>query len=286
MRVEPLERLQRPAGVAEVGVVVVLDDQRAAPGRPLQQPQPPRQAQRGAGRELVGGRDVHQPGRQRVVGGRQGGHVQAILVHRHRADGHAVRLQRQRRAGVARVFERRLVAGVQEEPDQQVGALLRAVDHHHLLGRAAHPARLAQVGRDGLAERPVAGRVAVRGQLLGALADLARGQPAPDLARERVPVRAARAEVERQRRRTARRRGRPRPRPGGGRRPCGRPRPRARARRPAHSSRSAPSPPRARTRHAGAAGAAPPAPRPGSAARRTSRRPAALRAYPSATSWS
>jgi hypothetical protein len=59
-RVEPLQRGQRPARVAILAVVIVLEDPDARALGPLQQRESPNQAHGDAERILVGGRDVRE----------------------------------------------------------------------------------------------------------------------------------------------------------------------------------------------------------------------------------
>ena len=76
--VESLQRLERPAGVAELAVVVVLDDRRVVCRRPAQQGQAACVGQHDAERELVRRRHVHQARR-----GWDGVDDQPVLVDRH-----------------------------------------------------------------------------------------------------------------------------------------------------------------------------------------------------------
>jgi hypothetical protein len=76
--IEPVQRFQRLVGVAELAIVVVLDDGGVVSSSPGQQGHASPQGHRYPGWELVGGRDVDQPG---VV--RQGVDDQALDVDRH-----------------------------------------------------------------------------------------------------------------------------------------------------------------------------------------------------------
>ncbi len=94
--VQALQRIQWPAGEPELAVVVVLDDHRVPASGPVQDRRPPGQRHRRAERELVRRRGVDQPGR-----GRDGGHVDALSIHRYADHPGAQRSeQRPRRCGI------------------------------------------------------------------------------------------------------------------------------------------------------------------------------------------
>jgi hypothetical protein len=81
--VESLDRADRGAVVAELRVVVVLDDQAPGPRRPLHERGAARWRHHHPGRELVGGADHD---RVRTEGG-QPGRAQAIVVNRASGQG-------------------------------------------------------------------------------------------------------------------------------------------------------------------------------------------------------
>jgi hypothetical protein len=79
--VEGLERLDRPPAVAELAVVVVLDDGGVGPVGPLEQGEAPREREHDAERVLVRRCDEHDLGAFGDVV-----HDEALLVDRHRED--------------------------------------------------------------------------------------------------------------------------------------------------------------------------------------------------------
>ncbi len=165
---ERLERADRPAIVAELTVVIVLDDESARAFRPSHDLDPARRAERDAGRELVGRREQYGIDRLeaaddcavRVDGNRDGGEAGGT-------DDVAVRLMSDLldRDGLG-AARRQGAAGEPEE-------LSEAARDHHALGRrddAAHPAevlgerraegggaevgRISELRRGGLEHRP------------------------------------------------------------------------------------------------------------------------------------
>jgi hypothetical protein len=105
--------------------------------------------------------------------------LQALGVDRHRGEGRTRAGERAARADIAGVLDPGIIAGVEQHARGQIEPLLRAGDHHHLLGVAAHAARGAQVLGDLLAQRAVAGRLAVAQQLGRRAAPVARHQARP-----------------------------------------------------------------------------------------------------------
>ena len=93
--IEPLQGGEWTADIAELAVVIVLDDPAAGLGRPGQEIEPTRHAHDRTGRILVGGRDIGGPCRR----GRRyaAADPQAMLVDRHRHQPRAGGCQR--RAG-------------------------------------------------------------------------------------------------------------------------------------------------------------------------------------------
>ena len=156
--VEPLERRQRPAGVAVFAVVVVFDDPRLALARPRQQLQPAGKAHRHAERILVRGRDVggarlrraatpsstRSPSASMGIGARSGPPPGARCARRDSPD-----------------LRTTPVAGLEQGVRDEVHRLLRAVGDDDLDGVAADGARDAQVSGDGFTQRRVAERVGV-----------------------------------------------------------------------------------------------------------------------------
>ena len=183
-RVEPLERRERASRVAVLAVVVVLEDPRPARARPLEEREPAVQAHRHAERVLVRRRDVDQPGTGSVAG--TPADVEPLRVHGDRGQADPRRDQGAARALVARILDPRRVPGIEEHPRREIHRLLGA-GHHDDLGRlAAHGPRLAEVRRDRLAKRRVAGRIAVVQELPGDASPPPGDQPRPQVEREGV----------------------------------------------------------------------------------------------------
>ncbi len=193
---QALQRRQRRAAVVVLAVVVVLDHHHTAGAGPVEQLEPPRQRHRRARRELV--RRRHEDHARRVGQRRDGN---AVALHRHRMQPGAVRLEELPRARVARILDRRDVAGIEEHAGAQVERLLRAADHDHLAGLAAHRARPPEVGGDLAAEALVAG--AAIGRLPrhgGQRSHVTHHEAAPDPDREGVEIGAQLGEIDRARR--------------------------------------------------------------------------------------
>ena len=184
---------ERP--VLELAVVVVLDDPAAAGIRPVEHREPPRQAHAHAERELVRRRHDRQARARPARRGRTDRH--AFRVDRHRTHRGAVSEQAGADALVARVLDQHLVAGVEQQPADQVDRLLRARHHDDLRRLAADAARDQQPLRDRAAQRQVAGRIDVaRERMALARRDLAR-EALPDRKREHVDARVADAKGHR-----------------------------------------------------------------------------------------
>ncbi len=159
VRPQALERADRRAVVAVLGVVVVLDDQRVPLLGPAQQRGPPLGAEHDARRELVRGRDEHGAGvvRERVD-------HDALRVDRHRHGLEPAARQQGADLRVPRVLDR--------EPRRRdrVGdgdeRLRRARADQHALGGRERPAHAPPVGRQhgsaGAASPPRAGSRAPR----------------------------------------------------------------------------------------------------------------------------
>ncbi len=211
-----LERADRVAVVAVLGVVVVLDHQRAGVARPRGQRGPPRRLEHDAGGGLMRRRDEHGVGTRR----RHRGDVDAALVDGDRDDLHAA---------VGDQLARARVAGILDRDPPGAARAQDAADHRHRLGDAAadddplrrglHAADAAEVAGERRPQPrvPAGRRVAELG--VGDLAQRAPLGGGPCRAREEREVRGPRAQVVARRR--WRRLGLPR---GGGRSPGRHPR--------------------------------------------------------------
>ena len=129
MTIESVQRRHRTAAVAIFAVVVVLDQHgRGAPG-PVEEGQATLEAHRHAEGTLVGGREIDQP-RRRVGGGRHHRPVGVDADRHHRGAGGG---EDRRGARIARVFDPRTIAGIEQEPADEVEGLLRPRDDHDVL---------------------------------------------------------------------------------------------------------------------------------------------------------
>ena len=223
---EPLQRADRRAVVAVLGVIVVLDHDPA----PRQQRPSPLGGEYGAGRELVRGRDEHRVGVQRTG-------VDAVLVDRHAHDLEPGRADRGPRVVERRILDRDPASAPRRQrPARQPQALrVAAGDDERGRSDAAHPHEVR--GEFG-AEFGIAVRLAVVERRVGH-----RRQHLPERRRPRAPgeggeVRRGRGEVEP--------RGREGPSVAAGSRASAAGRRRARRRRPAPRAR--PAPPRGASR--------------------------------------
>ena len=99
-------------GVAQFGVVVVLDDPDAVAPRPGHECEPTIDGQRAAERVLVRRGEVNQPGRKVRVGSVR---PHAFFVHRHRLQGQAGGHEGLDRAPVGRVFHPHRIALVGQQ---------------------------------------------------------------------------------------------------------------------------------------------------------------------------
>ncbi|MCY1532846.1 hypothetical protein D9M68_681410 [compost metagenome] len=174
--VQALQRCQRPALEAELAVVVVLDDPRAALPRVFEQHAPPRQAHHGAERVLVRGRGKEKARRvlQPCGVGRD-----AFVIHRHRDHVDARVGQQAARAPVAGIFHPCLVARVGQQARDQVDGLVDAGGQDDLLGLAAHRARQPQVLGQHAPQRHIAAVVGIGQQLGARIAPVLVQQPGP-----------------------------------------------------------------------------------------------------------
>lgn len=156
--VDPLDGGERAASVAELAVVVVLNDPRAVPASPVEQRQASLEAQRGAERILVRRRDV---GQARLGGAAHAfADVEAVIADRHGDDTGAVGEQRGTGARIAGLLEPRRVPGVEQKRRGQVHRLLGAGEDDDLTGRATHPSRGREILRDRFAQGTVSCRIA------------------------------------------------------------------------------------------------------------------------------
>ena len=196
---QALERADRVAVVAVLGVVVVLDHQRAGVARPGGERGAPRRLEHDAGGGLVGRRDEHPVG----AGGGDRGDVDAALVDRHRHELDAAVGDQLARAGVAGILDRDppRAARAQHAPDHRHRLGDPAADHDPL-GRRLHAADAAQVGGERRPQPRVAAGRRVAEVGVGHLAQRAPLRRCPGGAREERQVRRARPQV------VARRRGR------------------------------------------------------------------------------
>ncbi len=145
-----VQRGQPADVVTELPVVVVLDHQRASPAGPADQGRAPGRGQPRAERKLVGRRGVR-GGVARV----QVGRVQALLVHRDRADDGARGLQRAPPFGISGLLERHRAPrqGRRKNQCAKPGGHARHQDDvRRIRGHAPGP---AQVRGQGLLERPM-----------------------------------------------------------------------------------------------------------------------------------
>ena len=181
--VHRVQRLERPLGEPELAVVVVLDHRTPVPAREVEQRPPPVERERRAGRELVGRRREHEPGR-----GRQLVDDQPLVVDPDRHHPGAVRREHVARQRVAGLLDRHHVAGGDEHPGDEVEGLLGAVGDQHLVGRGRHAPREGELARDRLTQRQVAGRVGVDPEVVSTHPQLRGHQPPPGVEREQPRV--------------------------------------------------------------------------------------------------
>ena len=196
-RVQPLDRADRDPVVAELGVVVVLDDEPVATTRPGDELGPAIGRHHGPRRELVGRRHEH-----RVPGGLvESVGPQTAVVDRHRLDrqtGSRDGLPRVRlRRGLAR--DRPRTAGTQHPAQdvQRLGEALRDDDPLRLGADAADPAEIVAQRRPELRTPAV---VAIVERRVGRRAHRPFHGSQPRPAREQLDVRGRRHEVDRPRR--------------------------------------------------------------------------------------
>ena len=190
---EALQRADRGAVVAVLGVVVVLDRDRAACPQPGEQRRPPLRRQHGAGRVLVRRRDDDRVG----AGGRQRVDAQPAVVDRH---GHGLEpgARDDQRAAPGRRAPRpprgARPGGQREADDAEPLRVAAGDDDPPRLGD--HAAHAAEVLREGRAQGVDAARVAVAEVGVGDRRQRLPQRAQPGGARERRDVRHAGPEVE------------------------------------------------------------------------------------------
>jgi hypothetical protein len=146
--VQRLQGRHRGTVVAELAVVVVLDDEPVRRLRPFQELEPAGEARHRAERVLVGRRHhreprlgcQHPPGRDR----------DPLAVHRHRRQLQSRRQQRPARRRVAGVLDPGPLAGIGRRHGGDHDGFQRARGHDHLPGLGCHPARRPEIGRERL----------------------------------------------------------------------------------------------------------------------------------------
>ena len=153
--VESLKRGDGAAGVAILAVVVVFKDECAGLPRPREQLEPAREAHGGAERELMAGRDIDEP----YAAPGQISYHDAFAVDARGYQLCAKSLEDKSRARITGAFHANAIAGRDEEAGGEVEGLLDARDDGDLLRLTAHAARTAEVVRDGLTQRHVAGGI-------------------------------------------------------------------------------------------------------------------------------
>ena len=185
-RIQPLHRRDRPAGVAILAVVVILQDPCARLRRPCQERETPREAHGRAERKLVRGRDVDET-RGTSTAARLD--VDPLLVDRHGNQARTSPEQRPARAEVAGILDPGGVPRVQQQPAGEVEPRLRTGDDDHLIGVAGHAACATDVGRDRLPQRRQPSRVRVAEAAAGRHAGAPPQEARPDLTRKLVQCR-------------------------------------------------------------------------------------------------
>jgi hypothetical protein len=160
-------------------------------GGQLDQPLALPSRQRAAGR-VVEVRDRVQQLRHpaRGQGVLERGHVDAVVLKRHRLDVRTALAQRQQRAVVRGRLDHRPLAPTDHLTEQHDAALERAVGHDHLV--RVH----AVVLGDPIAQRSVAGAAPVRQRSPGILAENALGASCHRLGGNDVEARSAASEAD------------------------------------------------------------------------------------------
>jgi len=144
--------------MAELAVVVVLEDHRPRRGRPAEQRHPAAERERDAQRVLVRGREDHQPRPGSPPDA--GVDVQPLVVHRHRDRSGRGTEHRALRTEVAGVLQPDPLAGVDHEAQHLLEGLLGPGGDEHLLGRAPRASRRDHMLGDRTAQPRVPSRLA------------------------------------------------------------------------------------------------------------------------------
>jgi len=148
--------------VAELAVVVVLQNPGTRGARPGQQLLPAAYGQHAAQRKLVRGRDI---GQTRLAPDQRRG-IQALFIDGHFLQACALGLEHAARHQVAGLFHQHGLARIDQHARAQVDGLLRALHHHDLIGRTDKPPRPSQIALQRHAQRRLAfGRVVGQGGL-------------------------------------------------------------------------------------------------------------------------
>ena len=159
MPVDPGERGQGRAGIAELAVVIVLDHPGPGVPRPAEQGDPPFHGHRHTGRELVGWRDIGELRSRRAA--------PPLLDHRARRRRPAPRqlrahgLEQPPCRGIARILDPDAVARLQQGLRAQPQPLLRAAGDQDAAGIAAQPRVAARCAASAGAQLLAAARVAI-----------------------------------------------------------------------------------------------------------------------------
>ena len=183
--------LQRRAVVAELGVVVVLDDEAA--GAAQRRARRGAQGEHDAGRALVGGGGEHDRRVERVD-------IEAVRIDGHAGERPCPRREHRAMRRKARVLHGdRARAATGERPPQQRQPLGGARAHHHRVRIGHHAAHASQVSGELAAQLGRATPVRVGERARGGRAQHVAQRPRPQRARERGEVGRAGKEVELQR---------------------------------------------------------------------------------------
>ena len=183
-----MQRLERAIGVAELRVVVVLDDRGVVPVGERQQRAPSGEAHGDPARRLVrrgGVDDLHVRGD--LIDD------DAFAVDRDRHDAQADRFEQQPHGRIAGILHGDRVTGPQHRADDEMDGLLRARRHDDLVGVDDHAARPADPPGEHLPERLEPGGLAVAGERS---MQRRRRAPSPLVGREERGVRLPAAEVD------------------------------------------------------------------------------------------
>src|SRR5205823_148749 len=160
----------RLARIAELAVVVVLDDPGVVARCPVEEGYAPLETERGAGRILMRRRDVGESRARRAADADVDAH--SLAIDRHGRDRRAGEIERSARAEVARVFDPDGVAAIEQQHGERVQRLLRAVEDDDVIRLAADAAELREMSRDRRTKCRQAARI---GEIQSGVTELARG---------------------------------------------------------------------------------------------------------------